>query len=82
MNGNGGNAIERAVEKAAQRNPIEVLTIILLPDNNVHVQGPLGNPGLCREMVMKTLGLLDQIEQQRRIIVPGFMAPKDVPGRG
>lgn len=74
MGGNGGKPIER--------NPIEVLTIILLPDDNVHIQGPLGNPGLCRDMMKKTLGLLDQIEQQQRIIVPGFVAPKDVPGRG
>jgi len=76
MSANGDEKIGRAVDESMKRRPIEIFTIILLPDNNIHVSAPLNNIPLCINMLQGAMGLIRKVaSEQSRITVPKLILP-------
>jgi hypothetical protein len=78
------DAVKKVVaEQKITRRPIEVITLVSFNEGkNFHMQGPIENMPLMKEMLAAAITMLQRIEtdQARKIVVPQFIPPIDTPG--
>jgi hypothetical protein len=76
----GGNNGHNVPPRPPQPQQILVVTLMAFPNGMMAINAPGFSPDHLKAILATAIGIVER--QANRIVVPGFMPPKDVPGLG